>query len=92
MAEHPLRRILSRIRRATPDPARYEVVYIHRGAENDQAVIDMSMVGTIAKGSFTLSDGETMIPFHRVIRVRNLEDGRILWEKRTTTPSDSPRP
>ena len=82
MPEHPLRRLLSRILRASGNVSRFEVVYIHRGAENDQITINASEIMGVAKGSFALADGETSIPFHRILVVRDLDGGTILWEKR----------
>jgi uncharacterized protein (UPF0248 family) len=82
LPEHPLRRLLSRIIRASGKASRFEIVYIHRGAENDQITINVSEVAGVAKGSFALADGETSIPFHRILLVRDLDKDTILWEKR----------
>src|SRR2546428_14015348 len=82
LPEQPLRRILTRIEGASGDASRFEVVYIHRGAENDQIIINTSEIVGVAKGSFALADGETSIPFHRILIVRDLDKGTILWEKR----------
>ncbi len=81
MREHPLRTILSRIMRGGGDPSQFELGYVHRGAVDDQMVIKVSDIASLGKGSFLLRDGETQIPFHRVLYV--LDSRRnLLWRKR----------
>ena len=82
MPEHPLRSLLSRILRGRGDPSEVELIYLHRGASNDQLVIRVSTISHLSKGSFLLSDGETQIPYHRVLNVTNTVSNRVLWEKR----------
>jgi len=79
--EHPLRAILSRIIRGGGDPSEFELAYVHRGAADDQMIIKVSDIIRLGKGSFLLRDGETQIPFHRVLYVL---DGKktLLWRKR----------
>lgn len=48
----------------------------------DQLSIEVSDILRLNKGSFVLKDGETEIPYHRVLLVRNLRSGEVLWEKR----------
>ena len=81
MREHPLKAILSRIVRGGGDPTQFELAYIHRGAVDDQMTIKVSEIRKIGKGSFVLSDGETQIPFHRVLYVLDPER-KLLWRKR----------
>ncbi len=81
MPENPLRRLLSRIK-CGEDPARVEVAYIHRGAPQDMAIINASKIVHVGKGSFLLSDGETRIPFHRILYVKDRKRELVLWEKR----------
>ena len=80
MPEHPLKAILSRIMRGGNDPSEFELAYVHRGAADDQMVIKVSDIARLGKGSFLLRDGETQIPFHRVLYVM---DGKktLLWKK-----------
>jgi uncharacterized protein (UPF0248 family) len=85
MREHPLKAILSKILRGGGDPSGFELAYVHRGAADDQMVIKVSEISTIEKGSFILSDGETQIPFHRVLYVLD-PDKRLLWRKRLREP------
>jgi uncharacterized protein (UPF0248 family) len=81
MREHPLKAILSRIMRGGSDPSLFELAYLHRGAADDQVIIKVSEIARLGKGSFLLRDGETQIPFHRVLYVL---DGRkiSLWRKK----------
>jgi uncharacterized protein (UPF0248 family) len=87
MREHPLRSLLSRIMRGSGKASEVELVYRHRGAPKDELTIKISSVSRLGKGWFTLEDGETQIPFHRVLRVKNLRSGEVLWEKRQAEPS-----
>ena len=81
MREHPLKAILSRIMRDGSDPSEFNLAYVHRGAAGDQIIIKVSEIAKLGKGSFLLRDGETQIPFHRVLYV---VDGKktLLWRKR----------
>ena len=81
MREHPLKAILSRIMRGGSDPSQFELAYIHRGAADDQMVIKISDITSLGKGSFLLRDGETQIPFHRVLYVLDSRKS-LLWRKR----------
>jgi uncharacterized protein (UPF0248 family) len=81
MREHPLKAILSRIMRGGSDPSQFELAYVHRGAADDQMIIKVSDIARLGKGSFLLRDGETQIPFHRILYVM---DGKknLLWRKK----------
>ncbi len=81
MREHPLKAILSRIMRGGGDPSEFELAYIHRGAVDDQMIIRVSDIARLGKGSFLLREGETQIPFHRVLYVM---DGNktLMWKKK----------
>ncbi len=81
MREHPLRAILSRIMRGGDDPSQFELAYVHRGTVDDQMVIKVSDIASLGKGSFLLRDGETQIPFHRVLYVLDSRK-TLLWRKR----------
>ena len=85
MPDHPLRKILSGIVR-TGAPEDVTITYIHRGATGDHMTIAASAVTNVRKGSFQLSDGETQIPFHRILQVENTKNGIIIWTKRTRAP------
>ena len=75
-----MRRILSRILRGGGDPFRFELAYVHRGAPDDRVTIKVSEVKHVGKGWFLLGDGETQIPFHRILYIR--DEKSTLWEKR----------
>ena len=81
MREHPLRAILSRIMHGGSDPSQFELAFIHRGVADDQMVIKISDITSLDKGSFLLRDGETQIPFHRVLYVLDPKK-TLLWRKR----------
>ena len=76
-----MRAILSRIMRGGDDPSQFELAYVHRGTVDDQMVIKVSDITSLGKGSFLLRDGETQIPFHRVLYVLDSRKS-LLWRKR----------
>jgi uncharacterized protein len=86
MREHPLRSLLSRILKRPGNASETELVYRHRGAPGDELTIKVSTISHVGKGWFMLDDRETQIPFHRVLRVKNLRSGEVLWEKRQPHP------
>lgn len=81
MREHPLKAILSRIMHGGSDASEFELGYVHRGAVDDQMVIKIADIARLGKGSFVLRDGETQIPFHRVLYVMDAKKN-LLWRKR----------
>ncbi len=90
MREHPLRSILSRVLRGPGDSSKVELAYVHRGAAEDQIRIRVSTISHLGKGWFMLSDGETQIPFHRVLYVTDLRSKTTLWEKRKALHVSNP--
>ncbi len=76
-----MKAILSRIMRGGSDPSQFELAYVHRGAADDQMIIKVSDIARLGKGSFLLRDGETQIPFHRVLYVLDMER-TLLWRKK----------
>ena len=76
-----MKAILSRIMRGGSDPSQFELAFIHRGVADDQMVIKISDITSLGKGSFLLRDGETQIPFHRVLYVLDPKK-TLLWKKR----------
>jgi len=67
--------------RGGSDPAEVKLAYVHRGAEGDQMIIKVSDIARLGKGSFLLRDGETQIPFHRVLYVLDMKR-TLLWRKK----------
>jgi len=81
---HPLRVIFNRIIWDNKERKEdYEIIYIHRGAINDRKTIHMNSIKKVEKSTFIYTDNvtETTIPFHRVLIVRNIETGNIIWKK-----------
>jgi uncharacterized protein (UPF0248 family) len=78
-----LRKILSTILRGGKDADEFIVAYIHRGAPEDTLRIRASKISQVGKGWFLLSDGETQIPFHRILYVRDEKSDLVLWTKKT---------
>ena len=60
-----------------------EIVFIHRGAENDRKTISGGKITSLKRPHFYYKDNarETHIPNHRVLEIRL--DGRLLWKKRS---------
>jgi len=86
---HPLKNILNRLRWDDREkPEQYVITYRHRGAPDDVMRISASKVARLGKSYFTILEGssdeseETIIPFHRILEIRNVADGRIIWKKR----------
>lgn len=81
---HPLRAIFNRIIWDNKERKEdYEITYIHRGATNDRKTIHMNSITKVEKSTFIYANNgvETTIPFHRVLIVRNIETGNIIWKK-----------
>lgn len=65
--------------------ADYEIVFIHRGAPNDRLRISAKQVSEVGKSWFRYAsgtEGENMIPFHRIIEIRNNVTGEVVWHSR----------
>ncbi len=92
MREHPLRTILSKIVQTKQNPSDFILSYVHRGAPEDRVIIKVSAIIRVGKGWFMLEDGETQIPFHRVLYVKNERTNLILWEKRTRSLTSTQGP
>jgi uncharacterized protein (UPF0248 family) len=86
---HPLKNILNRLRwDARENPENYLITYRHRGAPGDAKQISASRISKLGKSYFTFLDDpqaeseESIIPFHRILEIRSISDGRIIWTKR----------
>ena len=82
---HPLKNILNRILWSkTVNPQEYEVTYVHRGGVGDQASVRASVIRRVGSSWFSFGEDseETLIPFHRILLVRNLRTGEVLWRGR----------
>lgn len=69
----------------TGELAKVEIVFIHRGAENDRKTISGRNIISIKRSHFYYRDGdrETFIPNHRVLEIR--VKGKVIWRKRKGT-------
>ncbi|WP_287587679.1 RNA repair domain-containing protein [Candidatus Borrarchaeum sp.] len=63
----------------------YVIIYIHRGALNDQRQIPAHLIEKVYVGSFscTIDDEETIIPFHRILEIRNIRTQKVVYKKRS---------
>jgi uncharacterized protein (UPF0248 family) len=81
-----LRDVLNRIRwDREKTKLSYEVSYVHRGATGDKRTIPFSNIREIHSSWFMYTDpddGDVMIPFHRVLEVREVGSEQILWRSR----------
>ena len=61
----------------------YEVIVVHRGALNGLRAIPCSLIKELYSGGFEYGEGGslTFIPFHRIVEIRNLRDGRVVWRR-----------
>ena len=83
---HPLKNIFNKIFwDERLDKKDYLVTFIHRGAPSNEKTIPTSLIKQIGKSWFTYQDQdmeEVYIPMHRVVSIRNLITGEVLWRKR----------
>jgi len=69
----------------------YEIIFIHRGAHMDRRVVPCGLVNRIQPSSFTYVDesgDETIIPFHRILEIRNIKTGKPIWRRGGKKPSN----
>jgi uncharacterized protein (UPF0248 family) len=74
--ENPIRNILLKIKMTEQDYGEKNtfVYYLNRGSPYNQAVVKVSDISAVRKGSFVLSDDEeTQIPFHRIIKIVRMD-------------------
>jgi len=66
------------------------VTFIHRGAEADRKTVPCRSVVKVGRSWFLYldDDRETLIPYHRILEVKNQVTGEVLWRKRMRTPSE----
>ena len=84
---HPLKNILNRLRWVAEEkPDEYLITYRHRGAPGDIKQVRASDIGKLGKSYFTLADDpdseEVIIPFHRVLELRNIARDVVIWRSR----------
>ncbi|ABR55195.1 Protein of unknown function DUF504 [Methanococcus vannielii SB] len=59
-------------------PKDYVIIYLHRGAPDNKKSISVNNI--IINDSFLVFN-ETHIPFHRILEIKNLKTGEILYKK-----------
>ena len=61
----------------------FTVTFIHRGAPDDMKTIIFSSIVKVGRSWFTYrsNGGETLIPFHRILEVKNIRTGTSMWRK-----------
>jgi len=60
------------------NPGDYEIVYLHRGAENNKKTIPMDKISI--EDSFIIYE-ESHIPLHRILEIKNLKTGKTIYDK-----------
>jgi uncharacterized protein (UPF0248 family) len=81
---HPLKNILNRLRWDDQErPENYLITYRHRGAPDDTKEILASRIVKLGKSYFTIQEpaasDETVIPFHRILEIRNTANDSVIW-------------
>ena len=81
---HPLKNILNRLRwDSNENPENYTITYRHRGAPGDVKHVRASSIKKLGKSYFTVQEeldaDESVIPFHRILEIRNTNDDSIIW-------------
>ncbi len=86
---HPLRSIFNKITWDRREHAENYVVYFtHRGVPSDTREINASLITKVGPSWFTYASGdsdETLIPFHRVRRIVNVQTGKVVWISKART-------
>ena len=80
-----IRDLLNRLRwHPEEDIQDYEITFIHRGAFQDKKTIPTEEIGEILSSYFTYKERKeiVVIPFHRILEIRNKKTGEIAWKKR----------
>jgi uncharacterized protein (UPF0248 family) len=63
--------------------AKAEIVFVHRGAENDMKAVSGGKITEVKRSHFCYTENgrETHIPNHRILEIRL--EGKVLWKKKT---------
>jgi len=80
-----IRSILNRIIwHPEEDPSKYEIIFIHRGAPGNLKSIPAWCITKVNPQSFEYSLGgeSARIPFHRIVEIRNVELGVVVWRSK----------
>jgi len=65
--------------------ADYEITFIHRGVHEDRKTVPCSIIARIGPSWFIYKtdEEEALIPFHRIITIKNTKTKRTIWSKKT---------
>ena len=68
------------------DPRNYVLTFVHRGDFTDRRMIPLERIKHLEPSGFIYDgdEGETFIPYHRIIEVKDIRDGRVVWFSRRT--------
>ena len=62
----------------------YEIIFLHRGANRNRRIIPFERIKNIQPSWFIYIDekkNEIIIPFHRILEIRNVQTGEFIWRK-----------
>lgn len=80
-----IRALLNKIRwHGKLNPEDFEVHILHRGAPNDIKVIPATSITEVLRSCFKFRDldgDEKVIPYHRILLVRDRVHGEVLFKK-----------
>ena len=61
----------------------YVITFVHRGEKDDRKTISFSLITEVKASYFVYGDEEDIIiPFHRILEIRNIRTGEVIWQKR----------
>lgn len=62
----------------------YEIIILHRGAPKDIKIIPTKLVIKLERSFFYYKENEEeiAIPYHRVLKIRNIKMNKVVWAKR----------
>jgi len=84
---HPLKNILNKLRWDSREHAEnYLITYRHRGVPDHIKRVRASRIVKLGNSYFTIQEpaanDESLIPFHRILEIRNTENDTIIWVSR----------
>jgi uncharacterized protein (UPF0248 family) len=80
-----IRAILNKIRWDTRLKAEdYFITFVHRGGEDNKKIISCASINSIEMSAFSYKEGseDIIIPFHRILKIENIKNGKIVWQKK----------
>lgn len=81
-----IRNILNKIRWSPyEDKDSVVIIYLHRNHKPGQREVNFALIEKIGKSWFTYKrdSEEVLIPYHRILEIRDEKKGKILWRKRS---------